>query len=304
MTSAGTASVQDTVTLDTVPDIMPLLVIASKKTLWQGFDLGQLNVESERKGDGIVFKRMELASKDHKMLASGDWKITGKHSETSLTGHWDIPKAGTFFNQVGLTNDFTETQAKVDFALNWEAAPQQFALSKLKGQVDMHFSQGRILSIEPGFGRVLGVLALEQWIKRLQLDFRDVYEDGLTFNRIDGHFDILNGKAVTKNLEIDAVPAKITVTGEADLVKKTVDYTVNVVPKSADALPIAGTIVGKVTSMVAKTLTGKNQDGFLFGSQYQIKGEWDSAKISRLRHNDGLLQKTWHGVTDFSWLRD
>ncbi len=304
ITSAGTASVQDTVTLDTVPEIMPLLVIASKRTLWQGFDLGQLNVESERKGDGIVFKGMELSSKDHKMLASGNWKITGKRSETSLTGRWDIPKAGTFFNQVGLTNDFTETQAKVDFALNWKAAPQQFALSKLKGQVDIHFSQGRILSIEPGFGRVLGVLALEQWIKRLQLDFRDVYEDGLTFNRIDGHFDILNGKAVTKNLEIDAVPAKITVTGEADLVKKTVDYTVNVVPKSADALPIAGTIVGKVTSMVAKTLTGKNQDGFLFGSQYQIKGEWDSAKISRLRHNDGLLQKTWHGVTDFSWLRD
>ncbi|WP_394754232.1 YhdP family protein [Crenothrix sp.] len=289
---------------DTVPEIMPLLAISSKKTLWDGFDLGQLNVETERKFDGIVFKRLELASKDHKMLATGRWKITGKQSETVLKGHWDLPKAGAFFNQVGLTKDFTETQAKVDFALNWKAAPQQFALAKLNGQMDIHFNQGRILSIEPGFGRVLGVLALAQWIKRLQLDFSDVFQDGLTYNRIDGHFDIVNGKAVTKNLVIDAIPATITLTGEADLVKKTVDYTVNVVPNSADALPIAGTIVGRLTSIVAKTLTGKNQDGFLFGSQYQIKGEWGNAKISQLHKDEGLLQKTWHGLTDFSWLKN
>jgi uncharacterized protein (TIGR02099 family) len=289
---------------DTVPEVMPLLAISSKKTVWQGFDLGQLNVETERKVDGIVFKRMELASKDHKMLVTGDWKITGKQSETALKGHWEVPKAGAFFNQIGLTNDFTETNAKVDFTFNWKAAPQQFALAKLKGHLDVHLNQGRILSIEPGFGRVLGVLALAQWIKRLQLDFSDVFQDGLTYNRIDGHFDIVNGKVMTKNLVIDAIPATITLTGEADLVKKTVDYTVNVVPNSADALPIAGTIVGRVTSIVAKTLTGKNQDGFLFGSQYRIKGEWGSAKISQLHGNEGLLQKTWHGLTDFSWLKN
>jgi uncharacterized protein (TIGR02099 family) len=290
--------------LETIPDVMPLLAVTSKATLWDGFDLGQLNLETERKLDGIVFKRIDLASKDHKMMATGDWKIIGKHSETALKGHWDAAKAGAFFNQVGLTNDFTETKAKVDFDFNWLAAPQQFSLVKLKGHVDVHLTQGRILSIEPGFGRLLGVLALEQWIKRLQLDFTDVYADGLTFNRIDGHFEIRNGKLVTKDLVIDAIPATITLKGEADIIKKTLDYTVSVVPNSADAVPIAGTIVGKVTSMMAKTLTGKNQDGFLFGSEYQIKGSWDSPKISQLHANEGLLQKTWHGLTDFSWLKN
>jgi uncharacterized protein (TIGR02099 family) len=289
--------------LDIVPDFRPLLTVFSKKTLWQDFDLGQLTIDSERKANGIAFKRLELTSQDHKLLATGDWNITGKQSETMLKGHWDVPKAGAFFNKIGLTQDFTETNAKVDFSLGWKAAPQQFAMAKLKGQLDVHLKQGRILSIEPGFGRVLGVLAMAQWIKRLQLDFSDVFQDGLVYNRIDGHFDIVNGKAITKNLVVDSIPATITLTGETDLVKKTVDFKVSVVPNSADALPIAGTIVGKVTSIMAKTLTGKNQDGFLFGSQYQLKGEWGDVKVSQLHGDEGLLQKTWHGLTDFSWLK-
>lgn len=170
--------------------------------------------------------------------------------------------------------------------------------------MDVNLNSGRILSIEPGFGRLLGFLAVAQWVKRLQLDFSDIYEEGLTFNSIKGHFDLLNGKATTKNLIIDAVPAKITITGDTDLVKQTVDHDIKVVPKSLDALPIAGTIVGKVAAVVGKTLTGKDQEGLFFGTQYLVKGSWDDAKISSLHENDGIFQKTWNSITDFPWSED
>jgi len=52
------------------------------------------------------------------------------------------------------------------------------------------------------------MLALAQWIKRAQLDFSDVYKEGLTFNTIKGHFDLLNGIASTHDLVVDAIPAK------------------------------------------------------------------------------------------------
>jgi uncharacterized protein YhdP len=168
--------------------------------------------------------------------------------------------------------------------------------------VDLNLQNGRILSIEPGFGRILGVLALEQWIKRLQLDFTDVYSEGLTFNSINGHFDIFQGKAGTQDLIVDAIPAKILLKGDTDFVHENVDYLVNVTPKSADAVPIAGTIVGKIMSLVGKTLTGKDQDGFFFGSQYQVKGSWGNVEVIPVHENDGIVQKTWHGITDFSWL--
>jgi len=108
-----------------------------------------------------------------------------------------LERAGELLKQLGITKDMTETSAVIDFAVNWDAAPYQFSLAALKGQVEVNLSNGRILSIEPGFGRVLGMLALAQWIKRAQLDFSDVYKEGLTFNSIKGHFDLLNGIAST-----------------------------------------------------------------------------------------------------------
>jgi uncharacterized protein YhdP len=192
----------------------------------------------------------------------------------------------------------------IDFKFNWSAPPWQMALPDLRGDMDVNLKNGRILSIDPGFGRVLGILAVAQWIKRLQLDFSDIYEEGLTFNSIKGHFDLLNGKATTQNLFIDAVPAKITIIGDTDLVKQTVDHVIKVVPKSLDAVPIAGTIMGKVAALLGKSLTGKDQEGFFFGTQYLVKGGWNDVKISSLHENDGLFQKTWNSITDFPWVED
>ncbi|MGZ8137642.1 MAG: YhdP family protein, partial [Methylococcaceae bacterium] len=271
---------------------------------WQSVDLGQLKLETERLPDGMMFKQIELTSAQQQLSMSGDWKINAQHPETHLQGRLQMPKAGKLLAELGITQDLVETSGDADFAVSWNASPFDFDLQDLRGQVDMSFKDGRILSVEPGFGRVLGVLAVAQWVKRLQLDFRDVFGEGLTFNNIKGHFDLLKGKAITNNLAVDSIPAKITISGETDFVNRTVDHVIKVVPKSADALPIAGTIMGKVTALIARTLTGKNQDGFFFGSEYRVKGKWKNLVIIPLHENDGLFQKTWAGITDFPWLTE
>lgn len=279
----------------------PLLNIQSKKTLWQSENLGLLVLETERTAKGMDIKRLELIGDDEKLFSTGNWKDNGLTSITHLNGKLEMKKADQFLDKLNITKDLTDTSGVIDFKLNWNAAPLQLILPDLRGTMDVKLKSGRILSIEPGFGRVLGILAVAQWIKRLQLDFSDIYGEGLTFNSIKGHFDLLNGKATTDNLIIDAVPAKITIIGDTDLVKQTVDHIIKVVPKSLDALPIAGTIVGRVAAMVGKTLTGEDQEGFFFGTQYLVKGSWDDAKISSLHENDGLFQKTWNSITDFPW---
>lgn len=285
------------------PELMPLLTVTSDKTLWQSVDLGRLSLETERIPGGMGFKNVELAGDNQKLTLSGDWQTGRGQSVTHTQGHLEVPRAGQLLAQLGITKDMTETSAAVDFTVNWNAAPYQFSLADLKGKVDINLKNGRILSIEPGFGRVLGMLALAQWIKRAQLDFSDIYQEGLTFNSIKGHFDLAGGIASTHDLVVDAVPAKITISGDTDLVGQTVDHIINVTPKSADAVPIAGTIMGKVAALVGRSLTGKDQEGFFFGSQYLVKGAWGNAQIIPMHKNDGLLQKTWDGITDFPWLR-
>ena len=281
--------------------LKPLLNVHSKKTLWQSENLGELNLETVRTPQGMLIKRLDLDGENETLAMTGDWKDNGVTSTTHLKGRLNMKRADQLFDKLHITKDLTDTSGVIDFKLNWNAAPWQMSLPDLRGGMDVKLKNGRILSIDPGFGRVLGILAVAQWIKRLQLDFSDIYEEGLTFNSIKGHFDLLNGKASTKNLFIDAVPAKITITGDTDLVKQTVDHVIKVVPKSLDAVPIAGTIVGKVAAMVGKTLTGKDQEGFFLGTEYLVKGDWQDVKISSLHENDGLFQKTWRSITDFPW---
>ncbi|MEI8207777.1 MAG: YhdP family protein [Methylococcales bacterium] len=285
------------------PEFMPLIQINSEKTRWHDVPLGKLTVETERIFDGITFKRFDLMGDDQKLSLSGYWTNKGRYSATHVEGSLNIPQAGQLLAKLGLSKDFTETHALINVFGNWAGAPYQFSLDELKGHLDIDFKNGRILGIEPGFGRVLGILAVAQWVKRFQLDFSDVFGEGLSFSSIKGRFDLQGGLASTRDLIVDAVPAKISIAGNADLVRETVDYSVNVVPKSADAVPVAGTIMGKLTDFIGLALTGKDQQGFFFGSQYLVKGAWGNVQIIPLHENDGLLQKTWDGITGFPWVK-
>lgn len=292
-----------------LPTDMPLLTVSSHKTWWEGLDLGRLSLTTVAVDGGMGFKQLSLMGDQLQLTASGDWRVMvgnadvgPQRSLTRIQGHLQVPKVGPLLTQLDISRDITEANADVDFSLNWNGSPHQFSWANAQGQVDARFNNGRILSIEPGFGRILGMLALAQWIKRAQLDFSDIYQEGLTFNTIQGHFDLASGLATTQNLLIDAIPAKIAVMGNSHLLTKTLDYTVNVTPKSADAVPIAGTIMGKVANLLGRSLTGKDQEGFFFGSQYRVKGIWGSAEIIPVHKNDGLLPKTWHGIADFPWL--
>jgi uncharacterized protein (TIGR02099 family) len=280
-------------------DSMPLLSVRSAKTFWQDTDLGRFVMNTERIQGGLSFDRFELQGKDQKLTLTGEWKRAAGRSRTRAQGRLELIKGGALFARLGINKDLTETSGVIDFDLNWQAPPYRFALADLQGQADIDFKSGRILSIEPGFGRVLGMLAMAQWFKRLQLDFSDVYQEGLTFNSVKGRFKLARGKAVTDDLVVDAVPAKISIVGETDFVNRTVDHVVTVTPKSADAVPIAGTIMGKFAALIDKTITGIEHEGFFFGSQYLVKGSWENAEILTLHEKEGLLQKTWSGITDF-----
>jgi uncharacterized protein (TIGR02099 family) len=282
---------------------LPLISFTSDKTLWNGVDTGKLVVENQRAGNGIIFNKIDLQNADHHLSMTGDWHKNTTNSTSHFEGHLTMPEAGEQFSKLGISNDLSETTAEFKINVSWPGMPQQFSTKFLQGRLDLSLKNGRILSIEPGgLGRIIGILAMEQWLKRLRLDFGDVYKEGLSFNTISGHFDFSNGMAVTRNLSLDAVPAIITINGSYDLVKGDMDFIISVVPKSVEFVPIAGNIMGKVSSFIGRVLTGRNQDGFLFGSEYRVTGTFGKFTVTPVHEKDGVFQKTWQGISSFPWI--
>ncbi len=283
---------------------LPLFNLTSEQVLWNKVDLGQLAIKTQRITNGIEFKSVTLKHSHGTLELTGNWISNASEQVTSALGTLKMQQFGEVLEQLDFTSNLKNSEAFVEFAVNWNGAPQNFALEKLEGRIDVELKNGRILSIEPGFGRVLGFLAMEQWGRRLRLDFSDLLAQGLTFNSIAGHFDLHQGVADTDKLKIDAIPAMISISGPSELSRHSLNHQVSVLPKSSAALPIAGTIVDEVLTFAVETLTGTPQEGFLLGSEYKLEGTWDNPKVIQVHDNDGLLSKTWSGLTDFSWLTD
>ena len=281
---------------------LPLIQVYSKKLIWREVNLGRLNISSQREGHDVYFDTISLSGNDYTLFAAGHWRNTLLGSQTQLEGRFSAQTFGKLLNKLQVTKDLKETKALINLDLNWQKPPYDFSFSELNGKVEVLLEQGRISSIEPGVGRMLGVLAMEQWIKRLQLDFRDIYEKGLRFNHIKGDYYLQAGLAHTDGLIIDAIPAKIILKGDINLGKQWLDKSISIIPKSSEALPIAGKIMGVIATTIAQTVTGEYEEGFYLRTKYQVQGSWTDLKMTSLRHQDGFLHQVWRGLTDFSWV--
>ncbi len=296
-------SVLTSANADISPLDFPLIKINSRQLIWKNINLGALAIDTERIEDGLVFKRFVIKQQNRRLSSLGSsWKINGDKSFTEVVGLLEMDDFGVFLSELKVTEAMRATPVKIDFSASWEGAPFQFSWSDVRGQMDVRMGEGRLLGIEPGIGRLLGILDLGQMGRRLQLDFSDVYAEGLSYERIRGSFILEDGLAKTDDLMIDSMPAIIKITGNTDLQNQNFDQVITVIPKSSAVLPIAGTIMQGFTSLMTKTFTGSKKDGLFFGAQYTVKGKWGAAKIVPLHKNDGLIRKAWLGITDFSWL--
>ena len=281
---------------------LPLIDIESQHLWWRSVDLGLLKLQTERLSNGIHFKKIQLQSVKTKLNLTADWLKQANGTVTQIKGDVKSDNLSEFLSLLNFTDDFKETTADISFNGGWRGGPHQFSMDRLNGQIQLELKDGRISSIEPGFGRLLGLVAMEQWVKRLSLDFSDVYRQGLAFDDIKGHIKIKDGLAYTDDLTVNAVAANFYIAGFANLTKKTLDQRVMVVPKSSDAVPIAGTIVDGIASMITRVVTDDYKEGYFLGSQYQLKGAWGNIEVTPLHDEDGLVKKTWRGLTDFGWL--
>lgn len=281
---------------------LPLIDIVSQQLLWRSVNLGKLTLQTNRLNSGIHFKKIKISGANKNIDFTADWIKQPSGTSTLISGSLNMDDFGQFLTELGISDDFKETHADISFTGGWSGAPHQFSISQLNGQLQVKLSDGRITSIEPGVGRLLGLIAMEQWAKRLSLDFSDMYRQGLAFDKIFGNFRLTNGVAYTDDLLIDAVSAKMKIVGTANLVDKTLDHRVAVIPKSSGAVPIAGTIVGGIAAIITEVVTNDYQEGYFFGSEYKVGGPWGHVEVTPVTDGGGLLNKTWRGLTDFDWL--
>jgi hypothetical protein len=103
---------------------------------------------------------------------------------------------------------------------------------------------GQLRDINPGLGRMVGMLNVQNLTRRLSFDFSDLFQPGMGFDRISGELAFKRGNAYTDNLLIEAPAARIQIEGRTGLQARDYDQTITVVPHFGGTLPVAGAIAG------------------------------------------------------------
>ncbi len=267
------------------PDHFPPLDIVANSFRLNGARLGRLELHTRREDGHQSIDKLELHGKLADISAHGSWEPSAGSTTTWIKGVFTSNDMGRFLKKALHKDLLSGSRTYLSFDLNWPGAPFQFGLEQLQGEAQLDMARGRFLNFKPGLARILGLINFQSLGRRLKLDFKDLYKEGLAFDTILGNFQFDAGYLYTNNLEISGPSATILIAGSLDLINETYDQVLSVSPRLDATLPVAGAIVGGPAAGVAMLLAQQALSKKLEKAQritYNITGTWDNPRITRL----------------------
>lgn len=262
-------------------------IVLDIEQLYYGDDLlGRLRMSTEPQPNGARLEMLSLNGPHVDASGSATWLIDATdYVETSIELDAESSAIGEFLRESGFYSALSGAPGALQLELSWPGGPGDLSLKRARGTLTIEVDAGRILDLEPGVGRMLGILNTAALSRRLSLDFSDVFDDGFSFDRIQGDIAIGSGEARIRNLSIEAPPADIKINGRTDLVTGVLDQSVEVTPEIGVGLALASTVAGGPVVGAAVFLADQVTDGGferLGRYAYRVTGPWHDPEIRRV----------------------
>lgn len=263
-------------------------------------DLGAWEFVLRNSGDGASISELRMTTPDARItdnsLESGanlNWQFSDGLHTSSFTGLFSAGDLASVLPGWGYDANVESESAAFTSNFQWSGSPAAFDLEKIIGNVQVDIQNGRFVDVDAGTSRLFGAFSFDSLVRRLQLDFSDLYERGLAYDEITGRLDFNDGIVRSNGAFVIAGPSsRITIDGEIDLVNETIDADMLVnVPFGQNVSVLAG-ILGAwpiaVGSYIASRLFRNQMDEFTT-VVYRLEGPWDNP-ASGFEPSDEILE--------------
>ncbi|MEL7187355.1 MAG: AsmA-like C-terminal region-containing protein, partial [Pseudomonadota bacterium] len=227
-------------------------------------------------------------------------KATDETFEMMGTGQWvadpdDPLSSRSYISGVLSSTNVVETMRRLDyqpgidsdamnirFDLEWSGSPRSDFYDVLDGQIQVRFNEGQLEEVEPGAGRMFGLMSIAALPRRLSLDFSDVFSKGFGFDNIQGTFRIDDGNIYTCDLALEGPAANVGIVGQANIVDRSYAQTAVVSANVGNTLPIVGAVVAGPQAAAALLIFSQifkkplQEAGQVY---YGIEGSWDTPTV-------------------------
>lgn len=271
---------------DLTPEIedMPNLLINSKIVSYESMEFSDFILRTQNSENVFDIKQLDFSRDGVALKSSGHWQYDDETDEHVSV--FNIKIEGKQFGQVvsalGLAESIRNGEINFDGQIGWAGRLFDMNWPTLIGEVELKLKDGYLVNVDPGAGRLVGLMSFSALHKRLFLDFGDVLSEGMQFDEIKGLFKIKGETMTTTNASMDGASAVVKVSGTTNLREKTYDQSMIIIPRVGDTLPILGTLaagssVGWGLLLLQKIF--KKPIDKSVEIEYKLSGSWEDPVI-------------------------
>ena len=264
---------------------LPALDIYADNFQVRQSSLGKLEVSAVPDGRDWKLERLYVTNPDATLKVEGVWQGWLTQPRTMVNVRLDVNDIGKLLVRLGQPEGVRRGTAKLEGPLSWAGNPSELDYATLSGNFVLEANKGQFVKLDPGIGKLLGVLSLQSLPRRLSLDFRDIFSEGLAFDEMVATVKVNRGIANTENFRIQGPAVRIQMIGDVDLARETQKLRVKVFPSMSDSLSVAGALIGGpiagIATFVAQKLL-KDPIDSIAAYEYDVTGTWADPQVSKV----------------------
>ncbi|NGX15912.1 YhdP family protein [Wenzhouxiangella sp. XN24] len=265
------------------PARIPPLDIQVEDLRYGPIRFGSVSALALHEGDGIELIGLEGIGEGFIFQAEGRSRLSPTVDASRLGVRIQSDDVGATLDFMGFNRGMEAQSGVFEAEVSWQGGLRSDWLEAIAGTAKVDIRDGSLVGVEPGAGRVFGLLSLQALPRRLALDFKDVFGKGTSFDRITGDFRLEDGHAYTDDLLMSGPAANMAVVGRTGLVTRDYDQTAVIGADFGGTFPVAGAVVaGPAVGAALFLLAEIFNNPFSAQITYRLTGPWDDPVIARV----------------------
>jgi uncharacterized protein (TIGR02099 family) len=250
--------------------------------------LGRVSATLVPNARGLVLEELVAETDSFRAEITGSWYQGSLGMRTSVEAQATSTDVATALGELGFDQVISGEAAEITANIYWDAPPGEGWLDHLYGDVGIHVETGTLREVDPGAGRVVGLMSIAALPRRLTLDFRDVFQEGFAFDEISGDFRVVDGNAYTDNLKFSGPAAEIGVVGRTGLGARDYRQQIVVTTEPGNMLPtVAGLLAGPGAGAALFVFTRLFKEPLkgIGRASYCLTGDWDAPTVEPIERD-------------------
>jgi uncharacterized protein (TIGR02099 family) len=289
--------------LDTVDPGKVIPVDLRIDRLWRGDEeWGWVQLQLRPVADGLLVQQLAGQLRGIRIEPRGEqpaslsWLRQNGSDRSHFSGRLSVDDIGPVLQRWRFEKTLSSKSGSFDADMGWSGRPDQAKLKNIDGAAQLDFADGRFLKASgstAGALKVVGIFNFANFLRRLQLDFSDVFKDGVSFDSMRGGFDMRQGVLTTAApIEIKSPSSGFRIAGNIDFNTDQTDMELIATLPVARNLPWVAALAAGLPAAAGVYVASKifeNQVDKIASVAYDIDGPWTDPKVKLRRIFDDKL---------------